>query len=473
MSWLLRLGYGVGQLPEGIKSAAFGFYLLFFFNQVLGLSGTLAGIAVFIALCFDALSDPVVGSWSDSTRSRLGRRHPFMYLAAVPFAASFYLLFVPPEGLGTTGLFFWLCGFAVLTRTAMTFYTVPYMALGAELTEDYDERTLLSSLRTIFQLIGMFAVLIVANQLFFGATETYANGQLNPEAYPVFALAAVPLLIGGIFVSALATHHKIPTLRVPSKEKFSFARVMSEVRIAFRIPSFTAVVSASVVFGVSQGMIQALIIYTAIYFFALSPNMLSLLFACAIVGMICGSAASRPLSAVMTEKKVLFIAGMCWYAFFTSIIIILKLLGMLPDDVELVGWLYIVSSGFFSALGLGAALPMIGSMIADITDEHERIHGERQEGIYFAAASFAGKIVGGAGPVLAGFVIDLAGIEPGATLASVPASAIDRFGWLQGPSVIVLTGISVFCISFFSITRAQHKDTVRELMTRRQTNDAG
>ena len=119
-------------------------------------------------------------------------------------------------------------------------------------------------------------------------------------------------------------------------------------------------------------------------------------------------------------------------------------------------------------MGLGAALPMIGSMIADITDEHERIHGERQEGIYYAAASFAGKMVGGAGPVLAGFVVDLAGIEPGATVASVPASAVARFGWVQGPTVLVLTGISVACISFFSITRAQHRDTVDELLTRRQ-----
>ena len=253
MSWYLRLGYGVGQLPEGIKSAAFGFYLLFFFNQVLGLSGTLAGIAVFIALCIDALSDPIVGSWSDSTVSRYGRRHPFMYLAAIPFALSFYFLFVPPQGLGTLGLFIWLCGFAVLVRTTMTFYTVPYMALGAELTEDYDERTLLSSLRTIFQLMGMFAVLIGANHLFFGATEHYANGQLNPAAYPVFALAAVPLLIGGILVSALATHHKIPTLRVPTKEKFSVTRVVSEVRLAFKIPSFTAVVCASVIFRYFTG----------------------------------------------------------------------------------------------------------------------------------------------------------------------------------------------------------------------------
>ncbi|MFT5047932.1 MAG: GPH family glycoside/pentoside/hexuronide:cation symporter, partial [Porticoccaceae bacterium] len=342
-----------------------------------------------------------------------------------------------------------------------------------ELTEDYDERTLLSSLRTIFQLVGMFAVLIGANQLFFGATEAYANGQLNPAAYPLFALAAVPMLIGGIFVSAIATHHKIPILQVPSKEDFSFARVMSEVRIAFQIPSFTAVVSSSVVFGISQGMIQALILYTATYFFALSPSMLSILFACAITGMICGSAATRPLSSVVTEKKVLFIAGMCWYAFFTSIVIILKLVGALPDDVEFVGWLYIVSSGFVSALGLGAALPMIGSMIADITDEHERIHGERREGIYYAAASFAGKVVGGAGPVLAGFVIDLAGIAPGATAASVSASAVARFGWVQGPSVLVLTALSVFCISFFSITRARHQDTVDELLKRRQSIDLG
>jgi GPH family glycoside/pentoside/hexuronide:cation symporter len=179
------------------------------------------------------------------------------------------------------------------------------------------------------------------------------------------------------------------------------------------------------------------------------------------------------LSSVVTEKKVLFIAGMCWYGFFTSIVIILKLVGALPDDVEFVGWLYIVSSGFVSALGLGAALPMIGSMIADITDEHERIHGERREGIYYAAASFAGKVVGGAGPVLAGFVIDLAGIAPGATAASVPASAVARFGWVQGPSVLVLTALSVFCISFFSITRARHQDTVDELLKRRQSIDLG
>lgn len=467
ISWPLRIGYGLGQLPEGIKGAAFGFYLLFFFNQVLGLSGTLAGIAVFIALCFDAISDPLVGSWSDSAKSRFGRRHPFMYAAAIPFALSFYFLFVPPTGLSTAGLFLWLTVFAVLTRTTMTFYSVPYMALGAELTDDYDERTLLSSLRTIFQLVGMFTVLIVANQLFFGATEDYSNGQLNPEAYPQFAIAAVPLLIGGVLLSAFATHHKIPTLRQPESQPFSLRRVWNEVRLAFQISSFTAVVCASVVFGISQGMIQALIIYTGTYFFQITPGQLSILFGAAISGIIIGSAMSRPLATLIPEKRNLYIFGMCWYAFFTSIIIILKLLAVLPDDTTLVGWLYIGTSGFVSAVGLGVALPMVGSMIADITDEHERIHGDRQEGIYYAAASFAGKIVGGAGPILAGFVVDLAGIAPGATPATVDPAAVERFGWVQGPAVIVLTAISVISISFFTITRERHAATVAQIQNNR------
>ena len=92
VSWRIRLAFGVGQLPEGIKSAAFGFFLLFYYNQVLGLSGTLSGMAIFIALLIDAISDPLVGSLSDVTRSRWGRRHPYMYLAAIPVAASSYFL---------------------------------------------------------------------------------------------------------------------------------------------------------------------------------------------------------------------------------------------------------------------------------------------------------------------------------------------------------------------------------------------
>jgi len=88
-----KIFYGVGSVSEGTKNTVFNVFLLFYYNQVLGLSGTLSGVAIFIALCIDAITDPLVGSISDNFHSRWGRRHPFMYLAALPMAVCFFLLF--------------------------------------------------------------------------------------------------------------------------------------------------------------------------------------------------------------------------------------------------------------------------------------------------------------------------------------------------------------------------------------------
>ena len=120
-----KFAFGVGQYAEGLKNTAFSLFILFYYNQVLGLSGTLAGAALFIALLFDAITDPLAGSLSDNLKSRLGRRHPFMYLSAVPLAIGFVGLFSPPDSMGQFGLFAWLTIFAILTRGAMTLYHVP------------------------------------------------------------------------------------------------------------------------------------------------------------------------------------------------------------------------------------------------------------------------------------------------------------------------------------------------------------
>ena len=130
-----KLAFGVGQFAEGLKNTAFAAFVLFYYNQVLGLPGTLAGAALFIALVVDAVTDPLAGSLSDNHKSRLGRRHPFMYASAVPLGMAFVGLFAPPSGLGEWGLFAWLVAFAILTRVAMTLYHVPHLALGAEMTE--------------------------------------------------------------------------------------------------------------------------------------------------------------------------------------------------------------------------------------------------------------------------------------------------------------------------------------------------
>lgn len=471
MAWRHRLLYGLGQLPEGVKNAAFGFFLLFYYNQVLGLSGTLAGLALFIALAFDAITDPLVGSWSDFATSRWGRRHPFMYIAALPFAACFFLLFTPPAELQGIGLFAWLLVFAVLTRGAMTLYLVPYLSLGAELTQQYDERTLLAALRNVFQLLGMFAVLIGGNLLFFTPTIEFPNGQLNPEAYRPFVAACLPFFLVGIWGSAAGTHRLIPTLAQASQGSRPpiLRAAIADVVMAFRIKAFVAIVCAATLFAVTQGMTQALHLYTATYFFELSGGQITFLFAGAILGIITGSLLTRPLAGWVREKRTLFILGSLWYALWTSSIIMLRLFDWLPGNEDPIIAVLYIGTGCISALGLGVAVPMIGSLIADVTDEHERQHGNRQEGIYYAAASFVAKAVSGFGPVVAGFVIDLAGIEPGVPAAEVPAEVIARFGWSTGPTILALTALSIIAVRYYDISRAQHQSILNEIADSKRT----
>ena len=126
-----KLAYGVGAVAYGVKNNGFDYYLLIFYSQVVGLDAHLAGIALFIALFFDAISDPVIGYWSDNLHSRWGRRHPFMYASAIPVAASYFLLWSPSVDWSQTTLFAYLLGLSVLIRTFITMYETPSSALSA------------------------------------------------------------------------------------------------------------------------------------------------------------------------------------------------------------------------------------------------------------------------------------------------------------------------------------------------------
>ena len=153
VGWLVNCAYGFGAVAYGIKDNGFAYLLLLFYGTVVGLEPALAGTALLVALIFDAFSDPVVGYWSDNTRSRWGRRHPFMYAAAIPVALCYSLLWQPPEW-SDGALFAYLVIMAILIRTLITFYETPSSALMPELTADYDERTSIQAWRSFFGWAG-------------------------------------------------------------------------------------------------------------------------------------------------------------------------------------------------------------------------------------------------------------------------------------------------------------------------------
>ena len=450
--------FAVGQIPEGIQSTSFGFFLLFFYNQVLGLSGFLTSLAIVFALLVDAVSDPVIGSWSDGVRNRWGRRHPFMYAAAGPFAICFYFLFAPPDGLSEMGVFFWLVVFSVLTRTTQSVYSIPHTSMTAELSTDYQERTLLSSLRGILQSVGTLMVFLIGLQVFFGATPDYPTGQLNPEAYPRFAAVFSIIIFVGVVFTGWGTHSYIPYLPQanPDGDRFSLMQVMREVGMAFGLRSFRAVVLTAVLFGMTMGMVAALSIYLGTLYFQFSLELIGLSFPASVFGSFLGAGLATPLGRIIQEKRTLLIGGLIWYAVWNTMPIILSMLGLFPKPGDPMLFYLVMTANAICTMGIGVLTVMIGSMIADITDQHEEKHGSRNEGIYFGASSFAAKAIGGFGIVISGVVVDVAGIRRNATVETIDPGSLWKLAMAMGPGVLMMIGITVIAASFYDLSQAEH-----------------
>ena len=145
--------HSAGSGVVGIKNVIFGTWVLLYYNQVLGLEPYLASIALGISLIFDAISDPLVGAWSDRLKSKLGRRHPFIYASIIPLAFCIWLLFIPPSSYDQIYLFFKLLILTISIRLAITFFETPRAALGPELTKDYDRRNTLNAMGLFLSLI--------------------------------------------------------------------------------------------------------------------------------------------------------------------------------------------------------------------------------------------------------------------------------------------------------------------------------
>jgi GPH family glycoside/pentoside/hexuronide:cation symporter len=155
------LAYGFGAVAYGVKDFGFSTFLLFFFNQVMGLPAADVGLAILCALLLDAFIDPLIGSLSDRTQSRWGRRHPWMYAAAIPIAIGWLALWNPPE-LSKHAMLIWVFVFSVVVRSTVSAYEVPSQALSPELSADYDERTRIMAYRYLFGWAGGMAMLVAS-----------------------------------------------------------------------------------------------------------------------------------------------------------------------------------------------------------------------------------------------------------------------------------------------------------------------
>lgn len=476
-----KFAYGIGQLAEGLKNSALGTFVLFYYNQVLGLPGTLAGLALAIALVFDAFTDPLAGSISDNWRSKFGRRHPFMYASAIPLGICFFLLFAPPEGLSEWGLFLWLTATVLLTRASMTLYHVPHIALGAELSNDYQERSQIVSFRFVFGFVGYFISYGLGFAWFFRDTADFPNGQFNIGAYEPYALALSVLMVVTIVWSGWGTHHRIPHLPQPAgkTEKLTFGgiviRMLKEIWGALNNHSFAWLFAGALVIFVMVGVDGALNLYLFEYFWELDSQAKLYVLLIYPIGIIVGSMVS-PLTHRHINKRTGVIIGAAGWALVQIVPILLRFKGWFPENGTGSLVFTLVGLKFFQGFMAAQSLVSFNSMLADIADEHELKTGKRQEGIFFAAASFATKTTSGIGSFIAGVGLDLIAWPRGAHIQSAADIPVETLGWLglmYGP---IVAGCAVFNVLFnlqCKMTRQDHERVVKELDLVRTARAAG
>ena len=460
-----KLAYGFGSVAYGVKDNGLKYFLLLFYAQVVGLDARLVSFAILIALVADAISDPIVGYWSDNFRSKWGRRHPFMYAAAIPLCVSYYFIWTPPQGWSDQALFLYIVVLAIIIRTFITFYETPSTALAPELTDDYDERSNILSFRYFFAWFGGNSMAVVLFALIFPAFVTVAitNGQFNPEAYKFFGFLGAVIMFTAIMISALGTHHYIPRLRKPPpKADKSLKMIFNEIYSTVSSKSFFALFFASLLGFTASGLAAGLAFYFTTYFWDFTNEQIFGItlgvFLSAFIGGLLAPVVTRKLG----KKRGAIIIGLI--AFIGSPLpIFLRLIGVMPENgTPEVFWIVLVTNTIDVGLIICYQI-LAASMMADLVEQGEAKTGNRSEGLFFAAATFMRKFGEGFGIVIAGFVITAVGLAAGSKQGEVPEDTVWFLGAVYVPVILGIWLTMVAIIGFYRIDRTTHEATVREL----------
>src|SRR5690242_15642587 len=378
----------MGAIAYGVKDNGFSYFLLLYYNQVLGLPAAWVGAAIMSALIVDAISDPIVGYASDNLHSSWGRRHPFMYASALPVALTYFLLWNPPASLKGGGLFGYLVGLAILVRITITFYEIPSSALVSELTDQYDERTAMLSYRFFFGWWGGLAMAVAAYFVFLRPTAKYPVGQLNLVGWHHYGTAAAIIMFVAITLSTLGLHPQIPYLQQPPpKRAFDTGRIARELVESLSNRSFLVLFISAIFSAAAAGVATSLNIYFGTYFWELKPNQLGIIALGPFISAAVALFLAPVISARVGKKRgAIWVFGMA--AVWGPLSIFLRLLGLMPvnGSPALLPALFMFAVVEVTLIVVASIL--IASMVADIVEDSQIQTGRRSEGVFFAARAF-------------------------------------------------------------------------------------
>jgi glycoside/pentoside/hexuronide:cation symporter, GPH family len=447
----------------GIVSNGIDYFLFFFYSQVVGLSAALTGVALAIALTVDAISNPLVGYLSDHWRSRLGRRHPFMYASILPMTGLYVLVWYPPAGSPPQWMLFsYLLTAIVLLRLSMVMFDAPVRALVAELTPDYDERTRLASLPTSASWFVGSLMTIAMYGVWLKDSPGHPNGQTNIGGYQQAGIVCGAVVLASLLFSTLGLHPEIPRLH-HAKDSEHVAGLREMIRAfgqLLQIPSMRALLLSSLCVGTGLGATASLWIYQYGFFYGMRSEQMSRL---TIVESLASFAVVPVIRRVVVkgDKKVMAIRFLGASVAISMILPPLLSLNLLPARGSDGLWYLLTTYDFLSQLLWIVTASVIYSLYADVTDEAVLRLGQRLEGAIFACQTLVDRAATALGALIAGLLLTVINYPSAAEGARIATPILTRLGLGYMGVWFLFASLGIWFITKYEITRGQHAAEIR------------
>jgi glycoside/pentoside/hexuronide:cation symporter, GPH family len=470
LSPFLKASYGLGSTAEAIAYTAGSSFLMLFYNQVRGLPAAHVGTALAAGLVVNALFDPLVGSWSDRVRTRLGRRHPFMFASILPCALLFWAVFNPPDW-SETGQLIWLAVSNTLLLQALTLYHTPHLALGGEMSRDYLERTSVMGYNTFCLWLGDSLGWLLSFRVFFAATEQFPNGALDPSRWPLFSLSVAAMILLILTYSSFSTTRVIKHLPLPAADtpRWSMLEWFRDIGRTLRNRNYVMLLLGLFFLSMMIGVRTGLWLYGATYFWRLTNDQISWFVIGSFSGYLFAAFVVKRLHAKI-DKRWTGAGALALYSIGPALPLALGWLGVLDWQTPGLLWILIAFS-LLQHLPYSLMMTTVTSALADIADENELKFGLRQEGALYATRTFFQRVDQALGTALAGWVLSLVAFPEKAVPGQVPEAAL--MGVAGAFVLSTIPGlIAVIFYANLRVTRASHEATRAALAAKREAGPA-
>jgi Na+/melibiose symporter-like transporter len=352
-------------------------------------------------------------------------------------------------------------------RLGQTFYLVPHDALGAELTDDYKERSSVFGYNSVAQAFLSTVIVLFVYVVIFPSTPEYENGLLNETRYLMLAVMGAPTIAFSVLLCAFGTLDQIPYLHsVDVSKKINLKEYVRELTVLLRSPSYLSACASLLTMYAGLGILGVVAGYAYIYVFELSTEQMTIGGLVKLPGIVTALPMLALLSRWLDKKQILMLAvALC--GVLISLPHILKLIDFFPanDSPFLLVALFLPLMLGYMIFPISGIL--IDSQLVDVADEHELNTGKRAEGIIFSVRSFAIKATQGVGGFLAGFGLEMINFPDNAEVGGLEPEALNGLLFMNGPVYLGIYLLVVFFVSFYQITEERHAEILTELEKRR------